>query len=96
MCGPNVTQQCRDAGLLDEVRVDLVPVLLGEGVRYFGGLAGGDVALEDPDAHWLDHTAERIGTGAWTWPTTGGRDRASHPSPSTSARSNDTGCSSCS
>lgn len=48
MCGPNVTQQCRDAGLLDEVRVDLVPVLLGEGVRYFGGLAGGDVALEDP------------------------------------------------
>jgi dihydrofolate reductase len=31
--GPNIAQQCLDLGLLDEVRVDLVPVLLGEGIR---------------------------------------------------------------
>jgi dihydrofolate reductase len=33
--GPNIAQQCLNLGLLDEVRIDLVPVFLGEGVRYF-------------------------------------------------------------
>jgi len=31
----SITQQCLRAGLLDEIHVDLVPVLLGEGVRLF-------------------------------------------------------------
>ena len=31
----SITQQCLKAGLLDEVHIDLVPVLLGEGVRLF-------------------------------------------------------------
>lgn len=35
--GPNVAQQCLNAGLLDEVRIELVPVLLGEGIRFFEG-----------------------------------------------------------
>jgi dihydrofolate reductase len=35
--GPNVIGQCLDAGLLDEVRVNLVPVLFGDGIRYFDG-----------------------------------------------------------
>lgn len=35
VAGANVAQQCLDAGLLDEVWLDLVPVLLGKGIRYF-------------------------------------------------------------
>ncbi len=34
--GPSIAQQCLNLGLLDELRIDLVPVLLGDGVRYFG------------------------------------------------------------
>src|SRR5688500_893187 len=30
-----ITQQCLQAGLLDELNIDLVPVLLGEGIRLF-------------------------------------------------------------
>lgn len=37
-----------NAGLLDEVRVNLVPVLLGEGIRYFDNLSNAPVALEGP------------------------------------------------
>lgn len=33
--GADVIQQCLDAGLLDEIRLHLVPVLLGDGVRLF-------------------------------------------------------------
>ncbi len=47
--GPNIAQQCLDLGLLDEVRVDLVPVLLGEGIRFFDNLSRAPVALEGPD-----------------------------------------------
>ena len=46
--GPNVAQQCLNAGLLDEVHVDLVPVLLGKGIRFFDHLRGTPVMLEDP------------------------------------------------
>ncbi|HMB91115.1 MAG TPA: dihydrofolate reductase family protein [Rhodothermales bacterium] len=31
----NVMQQCLKAGLLDEITIDLVPVLLGRGIRLF-------------------------------------------------------------
>jgi dihydrofolate reductase len=37
-----------EAGLVDEVRVDLVPVVFGAGVRYFGDYAGSPLLLEDP------------------------------------------------
>jgi dihydrofolate reductase len=36
--GPNIAQQCLNAGLLDEVRIDLVPVLFGRGIRYFDNI----------------------------------------------------------
>jgi dihydrofolate reductase len=36
--GPNVIQQCLREGLLDEIRISLVPVFLGDGIRYFEGL----------------------------------------------------------
>src|SRR6266536_5469739 len=48
VAGPNIVQQCLDLGLLDEVRINLVPVLLGEGIRYFDNLADSPVMLEDP------------------------------------------------
>ncbi len=44
--GANTIQQCLRARLVDEVRLHLVPVLLGGGVRLFDGLGNGDVALE--------------------------------------------------
>jgi dihydrofolate reductase len=44
----NVTQQCLDAGLVDELWVDLVPVLLGKGVRFFDRLATAPIRLETP------------------------------------------------
>ena len=44
----NVGGQALEAGLIDEVRVDLVPVVLGAGVRYFGDYAGSPLLLENP------------------------------------------------
>lgn len=41
----SLAQQCLRAGILDEVHVDLVPVLLGGGVRFFDGL-GEQIELE--------------------------------------------------
>jgi dihydrofolate reductase len=35
VCGPDIARQCLRLGLLDEIRIDLVPVLLGRGVRCF-------------------------------------------------------------
>ena len=42
----SLVQQCLRAGLLDEVHVDLVPVLLGGGVRLFDNLGDDHVELE--------------------------------------------------
>jgi dihydrofolate reductase len=44
--GANVAQQYLRAGLLDEIRVHLVPVLLGDGVRLFEDGLGEMPALE--------------------------------------------------
>ena len=44
--GASVAQQALSAGLLDEVQVNLVPVLLGGGTRLFEDLQGADVRLE--------------------------------------------------
>lgn len=35
--GADVARQCLAAGLLDEVRIHLAPVLLGDGIRLYGG-----------------------------------------------------------
>src|ERR671928_1290931 len=42
----SIVQQCIEAGLLDEVHVDLVPVLLGGGVRLFDHLGTEPIELE--------------------------------------------------
>jgi dihydrofolate reductase len=45
---PSVVRQCLDAGLLDELQVNVVPVVLGEGLPYFDGIVGA-VELEGPE-----------------------------------------------
>jgi len=42
----SIVQQCLRAGLLDEVTVNLVPVLLGGGVRLFDHLGPAPIELE--------------------------------------------------
>jgi dihydrofolate reductase len=42
----NVLQQCIRARLVDEIHIDLVPVLLGEGIRMFDHLGAEHVKLE--------------------------------------------------
>ncbi len=42
----NIAQQCIKAGLLDEIQIDLVPVLLGGGVRLFEHLGAAPIELE--------------------------------------------------
>jgi len=44
--GANVVQQFLAAGLLDEIQIHLVPVLLGDGVRLFGGAGDQAPGLE--------------------------------------------------
>jgi len=42
----SIAQQCIRAGLLDEININLVPVLLGGGVRLFEHLGTGPIELE--------------------------------------------------
>jgi dihydrofolate reductase len=48
VAGPDIAMQCLNAGILDAVRVSLVPYLLGGGVAYFAGLEKGPVKLGQP------------------------------------------------
>lgn len=43
-----IARQCLAAGLLDEVLIDLVPVVMGTGRPFFGELPMQDVPLGDP------------------------------------------------
>ena len=43
-----IARQCLELGLLDEVMIDLVPVVMGEGRPFFGELSLEDVPLNDP------------------------------------------------
>ena len=44
--GANVAQQALRAGLVDEITVELVPLLLGQGIRFFDHLGEQQIALE--------------------------------------------------
>jgi len=46
--GAETIQQCLDAGLLDELHIDLAAVLLGSGVRLFDHLATTPAVLGNP------------------------------------------------
>ena len=44
--GANLIQQCLNAGLVDELQVDLMPVFLGDGLRLFEHLETEQIRLE--------------------------------------------------
>jgi dihydrofolate reductase len=44
--GPDVGRQLLRAGLVDELDVDVMPILLGEGLRLFDGIGREPIALE--------------------------------------------------
>ena len=57
------TQQCLKAGLLDEIHIDLVPVLLGSGVRLFDYVGIEPIELEIAQvipAAGVTHLAYRV------------------------------------
>ena len=44
----SIAAQALDLGLVDEVIISLVPVLLGEGIPYFAGLAHAPHRFDEP------------------------------------------------
>jgi dihydrofolate reductase len=61
--GADVAQQYLSAGLLDELRLNVVPVLLGGGTRLFAGGSGAGRALEQTDvvaAPGVTHLTYRV------------------------------------
>ncbi|KNX39467.1 dihydrofolate reductase family protein [Luteipulveratus halotolerans] len=48
VCAGDVGGQAFAAGLVDEVEMDVAPVVLGSGKRFFGAYAGGERLLDDP------------------------------------------------
>ncbi len=46
VAGANVAQQCLKLGLLDEIGIDLVPVLIGKGIPFFKELGIEPIQLE--------------------------------------------------
>jgi dihydrofolate reductase len=45
---PSLVRQCLDAGLLDELQINVVPLVMGEGKPYFDGIER-HVQLEGPE-----------------------------------------------
>lgn len=45
--GTQIVKQCLEAGLLDEIQIDLVPLLLGKGIRLFNSLECEPIALQN-------------------------------------------------
>lgn len=61
--GSTIVQQCLNAGLLDEIQIDLAPILLGAGIRLFDHLEAGPFELEKikvVDAHDVTHLLYRV------------------------------------
>jgi dihydrofolate reductase len=59
----SIAQQCLRAGLLDEIHIDLVPVLLGGGVRLFEHLGTAPIELESTrviEGHGVTHLTFRV------------------------------------
>jgi dihydrofolate reductase len=58
--GADIARQCLDAGLLDEIVVHIAPVLLGDGVRFYGGEGADEVQLERLDVNGAQITDLRF------------------------------------
>lgn len=59
----SITQQCLKADLLDEIHVDLAPVLLGDGIRLFDHLGAEPIELESikvVEAPGVTHLGYRV------------------------------------
>jgi dihydrofolate reductase len=48
LCAGNLTGQALAAGLVDQLCVDVAPVVFGSGVRFFGEYVGEQILLDDP------------------------------------------------
>jgi dihydrofolate reductase len=60
---PAITQQLLNRGLLDGVRVSLVPVFLGRGIRFFENLTAAPTELEGPivvEGNGVTHLSYRV------------------------------------
>ncbi|MGE5376025.1 MAG: dihydrofolate reductase family protein [Bacteroidota bacterium] len=69
VCTASILQQCLNAGLLDEIHVDVAPLLLGKGVRLFDHLDIAPTHLERIhaiEASGVTHLAFRIPQQAGT------------------------------
>jgi len=64
VAGGITAQSALDAGLLDEIRVDLVPILLGKGIPFFPGPSTAPIHLKDPyrviQGHRVTHLYYRV------------------------------------
>ena len=49
LAGPSIIQQALELDLVDELRLDLAPVLLGRGISLFGDLSRAPVLWSDPE-----------------------------------------------
>ena len=59
----SIVQQCIKANLLDEIVINLVPVLLGDGVRLFEHLGAAPIELESTrviEAPGVSHLVFRV------------------------------------
>jgi dihydrofolate reductase len=66
VAGAHTARECLDAGLLDEIVINLVPVVLGEGIPFFAGIRNGPARLEDPEvveAPGVTHLRYRVRRG---------------------------------
>lgn len=63
VCTASILQQCLNAGLMDEIHVDVVPLLLGKGTRLFEHLMTVPIKLERirvVDAPGVTHMGFRV------------------------------------
>ena len=63
----NIAQQCLNAGLLDEIVVNVVPVLLGDEIRFFDNLTATPVELDSPrviEGTGVTHLSYRVASSA--------------------------------
>ena len=66
LSGANVAQQALALGLVDEIGIELAPVVLGRGIRFFDGLDR-PVLLDDPEViegERVTHLRYRVRGGA--------------------------------
>jgi dihydrofolate reductase len=50
LMGASIVQQSLNAGLVDEIQIDLAPILIGAGVRLFDHLGTGPIELDQLEA----------------------------------------------